>query len=321
RELFTNPLWRGIAEYRTGDFHAALKSFSQLDSAQAHYNRGNTLMHLGRTEEAIAAYRQTLKLEPGHGDAGFNLELAQRRTQQQPAPTQDAAARPADQQKPPRLQDNPKSQYAEDLLDTPNPEELSQESGEAPEDLDKIGHMGGGAMLIPGAEQPQGPESPGIGQGLDDGTKMERESDHIARESRQAGETRSEGETTTETTENRFADPARPEVETRDVESTSEPAERPSTALAQNSDSATPEPEQDQQGSGDRQRKGAQDSATPPPNLPAESTPADRMNLEGAQAVQQWLDRIPEGQSGLLKEKFLREYRRHPGPGYGGDPW
>ncbi|MCP4503550.1 MAG: hypothetical protein GY822_26765, partial [Deltaproteobacteria bacterium] len=43
RELFTNPLWRGIAEYRTGDFHAALKSFSQLDSAQAHYNRGNTL--------------------------------------------------------------------------------------------------------------------------------------------------------------------------------------------------------------------------------------------------------------------------------------
>ncbi|MCP3670955.1 MAG: VWA domain-containing protein, partial [Gammaproteobacteria bacterium] len=46
RELFTNPLWRGIAEYRTGDFHAALKSFSQLDSAQAHYNRGNTLMHL-----------------------------------------------------------------------------------------------------------------------------------------------------------------------------------------------------------------------------------------------------------------------------------
>jgi len=321
RELFTTPLWRGVAEYRSGDFHAALQSFSQLDSAQAHYNRGNTLMHLGRTQEAITAYRQALQLEPDHGDASFNLEQVQRRIQQQPVLSLDAANQTTDQQQPEKEQSKKDSLYAEDLLDTPNSEELSQESGEAPEDLDKIGNLGGGAMLIPGAEQPEGPESPSIGQGLDDGVEMERESDRIARESRQAGNNQGGSEATTDTAQNRFVDPSKLETETEDSESAAESPERSSAAVAQNSDGSSPKSEQEHQELIDEGKGEPQDSANLTPELPAASTPAGEVNQEDKQAIRQWLNRIPESQFGLLKEKFLREYRRRSGRSHGGDPW
>jgi len=64
-----------------------------------------------------------------------------------------------------------------------------------------------------------------------------------------------------------------------------------------------------------------QDSANLTPDQAAGSTPASSMNEEDMQAVRQWLNRIPESQSALLKEKFLREYRRRPKRRYGGDPW
>jgi len=321
RELFTDPLWRGIAQYRARDFQAALQSFSGLNSAPAHYNRGNTLMHLGRTQEAIQAYQRAIELKPDHADASFNLELIQHRMQQPPDSTTSRNDTDQTAQLPELpTPDKKESLYAEDLLDTPNAKELSQKSGEAPKDLDKIGHLGGGAMLIPGAEHPQGPESPSIGQGLDDGKEMKRESDRIARESRQAGDNQGGSESTTDSAENRFVDPSTTPTETDDAESASESPEKSSAAVAQTSEGTSPREKQEQELS--EERKGEpQDSANLTPDQAAGSTPASSMNEEDMQAVRQWLNRIPESQSALLKEKFLREYRRRPKRRYGGDPW
>jgi predicted O-linked N-acetylglucosamine transferase (SPINDLY family) len=43
------------------------------DSADAHYNLGNTLQELGRLEEAVSAYRRTIDLRPGYVSAHLNL--------------------------------------------------------------------------------------------------------------------------------------------------------------------------------------------------------------------------------------------------------
>jgi protein O-mannosyl-transferase len=45
--------------------------------SEAYHNRGNTLVRLGRREEAIASYRQCLRFDPGHAGAAMNLRALQ----------------------------------------------------------------------------------------------------------------------------------------------------------------------------------------------------------------------------------------------------
>ncbi len=88
-ELFQDPAWKAGAQYRAGEYQAALDQWQQLDSVASFYNRGNALAKLGRYEKAIAAYRQVLQSNPRHEDAIYNkkqiedLLQDQQRQQQQ----------------------------------------------------------------------------------------------------------------------------------------------------------------------------------------------------------------------------------------------
>lgn len=77
-----DPLWLGIAAYHAGNHQLAHDYFSGLDDSIAHYNRGNSLMQLGRYPEAAAAYRLALQHEPGLQPALDNLALARQLQEQ-----------------------------------------------------------------------------------------------------------------------------------------------------------------------------------------------------------------------------------------------
>lgn len=87
--LFKNRAWKGVAQYRSGDFDGAVKSLKGLGGADNLYNLGNALARSGRYQAAINAYDSALKLDPGHADAKYNRKLIenylkrQRRKQQQ----------------------------------------------------------------------------------------------------------------------------------------------------------------------------------------------------------------------------------------------
>jgi len=49
------------------------------DAYRAHYNLGLALENLGRSQEAIAAYRETLRLKPDRADARRRLDALLRR--------------------------------------------------------------------------------------------------------------------------------------------------------------------------------------------------------------------------------------------------
>lgn len=82
-ELFRDPMWRGSAHYRAGNYAEAAAAFAERDSADAHYNRGNALAKAGKLDEALKAYDQALQRQPDMADAKANKALVEQLTEQQ----------------------------------------------------------------------------------------------------------------------------------------------------------------------------------------------------------------------------------------------
>ncbi|MCE1118606.1 MULTISPECIES: VWA domain-containing protein [Pseudomonas] len=76
-EHFHDPYWKGVAAYEASDYKAALASLAPLDSAPAYFYQGNSHVRLFQFAQAIAAYRQALRLQPAFPEAVANLALAQ----------------------------------------------------------------------------------------------------------------------------------------------------------------------------------------------------------------------------------------------------
>lgn len=80
--LFEDARWKAAAQYRNGDFADAAKTLEPLAGAGDWYNRGNALAQSGDLQQAVAAYRRALELEPDNDDAQHNLNLVEQVMQQ-----------------------------------------------------------------------------------------------------------------------------------------------------------------------------------------------------------------------------------------------
>ncbi|MEB0204600.1 tetratricopeptide repeat protein [Pseudomonas sp. CCC3.1] len=81
-EHFEDPLWQGLALYQAGDYTGAAQRFAEVNSASAHYNRGNALAMSGELEAAIDAYEQALELQPDMQVAAQNKALIEQMLEQ-----------------------------------------------------------------------------------------------------------------------------------------------------------------------------------------------------------------------------------------------
>ena len=82
-QLARDPALRGTAEYKAGNFDAALDAFAAQADVDAEYNQGNALAQLQRYEDAIAAYDRALEKQPEMADALHNRAEIERLLQQQ----------------------------------------------------------------------------------------------------------------------------------------------------------------------------------------------------------------------------------------------
>lgn len=80
---FEDTQWKGASAYKSGDFETALSNFQQDNSAQGLYNQGNALANLGKLDEAIKAYDESLKIDPNNENAIANKALLEQMKQQQ----------------------------------------------------------------------------------------------------------------------------------------------------------------------------------------------------------------------------------------------
>ncbi len=97
-KAFDDSDWQGTSYYKAGEYQKALESFNQSETASSYYNRGNALAHLGRFEEALQAYDQTLAKLPEHADAVYNKELVNRLLEQQEQESQQQDSSDSEQQ-------------------------------------------------------------------------------------------------------------------------------------------------------------------------------------------------------------------------------
>jgi len=78
---FADPMWRGIALFRNGDFEQAASLFAGYDTANAAFAQGNALAMQGKYQAAIDRYARALQLQPGWEDARINREIAEARAE------------------------------------------------------------------------------------------------------------------------------------------------------------------------------------------------------------------------------------------------
>jgi len=73
---FTDPMWRGVALFRQGEFKTSAGIFAGMDTAEAAFNHGNALVMQGLYDAAAERYARALELRPDWADATNNREIA-----------------------------------------------------------------------------------------------------------------------------------------------------------------------------------------------------------------------------------------------------
>jgi Ca-activated chloride channel family protein len=105
-EEFDDPLWKGSALYRDGNYEDAINEFSKLDSAEAWYNRGNALAKSGQLEAASSAYAEALSRQENFEEAQENKALVDELLNQQQQNDQEQEKQDQNEQKQQNNQDN-----------------------------------------------------------------------------------------------------------------------------------------------------------------------------------------------------------------------
>lgn len=88
-QLANDPALRGTAAYRAGDYARAAQAWQGLPGSGAAYDLGNALAREGKYEDAIRAYDEALKRDPGNADAKANKQAVEDWLRKQRKPPQE----------------------------------------------------------------------------------------------------------------------------------------------------------------------------------------------------------------------------------------
>ncbi|HYC18148.1 MAG TPA: VWA domain-containing protein [Pseudolabrys sp.] len=77
KELFADPMWRGIAAYRAYDFLAAAESFRKIEGLAGRFALGNAEAQNHAFEKALKAYDEVLSLQPDNTAAKHNKAIVE----------------------------------------------------------------------------------------------------------------------------------------------------------------------------------------------------------------------------------------------------
>jgi Ca-activated chloride channel family protein len=319
-QLADDPARSGAARYRLGDFETAAETFAAGDSADDHYNRGNALARAGRLEDALAAYDAALARDPGMADALHNRneveEALRRETPPQHQQQDQQSGEGGEQSDTDSQQQADGGQSGEQSTDQSANQSANQAAGDGADsgqdrmsEDDQAGSAGDGADDRGDVGQQADADQPGGEDGQEPPT---------AGEDGRSGETaEADAEPDTAGAGAGGEDDGAEQQESSAADAAARRASEERAAADYRDAAAAAEAD----GEGDAAQAGGNgpsgDSASAASDLPP-----DAAELERRRAADQWLRRIPDDPAGLLRRKFLYQYRmRAGGPGTAEDPW
>lgn len=75
-EAFRDPMRQGCAWFRAGEFEKAEQAFARIATPEAEFNRGTSLIMLGKYDAAVERFDRALQLKPDYEDARINRDIA-----------------------------------------------------------------------------------------------------------------------------------------------------------------------------------------------------------------------------------------------------
>jgi Ca-activated chloride channel family protein len=284
-ELATDADRRGSAEYKRGNYQLALDNFARATGTDADYNRGNALAKLGRYQDAIAAYDKSIKQNPGGEDARMNKAAVEALLKQQAQ--QQASNSPRDASQKDQNQSNGGGQ--------------NSSPSKAPDQSSKEGQSG-----QTGASSGQGKQAANANKS-DGGAQSGEPSREHGKENPSQAATSGKGSEQQEPTTSGTAQQKKPENQF--AEAARKLAEQRAGAKADESQASNGAPG----GNAADQVQATANAKQHPQGASADG--AQPLDSEERMAAEQWLRRIPDDPGGLLRRKFLYQYRQraqHP---------
>ncbi len=268
--LAQDPALRGAAAYRAGNYERAAQSFQAAGSADAQYNLGNTLANQKHYEEALAAYDAALKQQPEMADAKANKQAVKEWLEKQKQKQQ--------QDKNQQGQKDSKDQQGKDQQDGGKGDSQSSQEDKSQEaNKDQQG----------GADK----DSP---QKSDDAQQDQQKKSEA--DQKKSGAQKDEKSADDRSADNKAGDEKdgaqQGDKQSADAKAADEKQKQQQYKQAM--DQAL------QQGEPGKEQKDGKPAAVREEMAPTEKE----------QAMQQWLERIPDDPGGLLRRKFQLEYQR-----------
>ena len=306
-ELATDPSQRGTAEYRAGHYEQALRDFSRASGTDAEYNRGNALARLGHYKEALAAYDKALAAQPGMEDALHNKAAVEallrqqkkKQQRQQQGPQQDKQqGKQGSQQHQQTGKNGSQHSQSQGKQASSQDRQQGKQSGANPSQSSQTNAKGGGAA----ARQEAKGASPKADKGKKDAsTQSAKAGESRASNAKQQASAEAGHSGSQHTVDN--TPPAGQSVAAQNTDE-NPPAEAKSKARAQE------RPGKNAAASQPPTQSRADQEMAKNPESPGAPAATDTQTSEEQQAMQQWLRRIPDDPGGLLRRKFLYQYRQ-----------
>ncbi|QBB71987.1 VWA domain-containing protein [Pseudolysobacter antarcticus] len=274
--LAQDPALRGAAAYRAGDYERAAQSFQAAGSADAQYNLGNTLASQKHYEEALAAYDAALKQQPGMADAEKNQQAIKAWLEKQKQKQQ--------QDKNQQGQKDSKDHQGKDQQDGGKGDSQSspQDKSQATNKDQQSGADKDAQQKSDDAQQDQQQKSGDDAQDQKEKSEAEKKKSGAAKNDKSADEKSGDEKDGAQQGDKQSADAKAADEKQKQQQ------------YKQAMDKAL------QQGEPGQQQKDGKPAAVREEIAPTEKE----------QAMQQWLERIPDDPGGLLRRKFQLEYQR-----------
>jgi len=275
---FEDPEWKAGAQYRAGDYAGAAQTYSQFDTADAHYNRGNALAKAKKLPEALKAYDEALKKQPDMADAKKNRELVEELIKQQKDQQQDQNQN-SDQKK--DEQDKQDQQQDKDKQDKDKQDQSQQEQNDQ-QNKDQSDQQNQDSN-----DQNQDSKNQ---NNQDDQSQSQQNQDQQNQE-QQKQDMKNQAQ----------KDQQKEQEQNQDQQSADQQQQDPAEKDEQEK-AAQAAKEETAKENDDKQQE-QQQAATPRD---------DGLTTEERQAMEQWLRRVPDDPGGLLRNKFNYEhYKRN----------